>query len=94
MINQKKNVDIDDAELEVSEDIDFVKKEKMEFAKFNVEPDTKEGATDWIEHNKKYSNIWPNITKKRSEDVPKDQEKWRNVEGKFKYFSEKPGKGD
>ena len=30
-----------------------------------------------LELNTKYSNMWPNITKKRPEDVPKDQEKWR-----------------
>ena len=38
--------------------------------------------------------MWPNITKKRAEDVPQDQEKWREVTEKLKYFSEKPGKGD
>ena len=48
-----------------------------------------------LEHNTKYSEQWPNITKKREpEDVPKDQEKWRGVKDKLKYFSEKPGKGD
>jgi len=26
--------------------------------------------------------------------VPQDQKKWRGVTGKFKHFSEKPGKGD
>ena len=44
--------------------------------------------------NTKYSEAWPNITKKRENDVPIDQEKWREVKGKLKYFSEKPGKGD
>ena len=34
------------------------------------------------------------IRKKRAEDVHQDQEKWRGVEDKLKYFSEKPGKGD
>ena len=59
-----------------------------------IEPDTNEGTTSWVELNTKYSNIWPNITKKRAEDVPQDQEKWREVSGKLKYLSEKPGKGD
>ena len=59
-----------------------------------IEPDTNEGASDWIKINTKYSDIWPNITKKRESDVPKEQEKWRNVTGKLKYLSEKPGKGD
>jgi len=59
-----------------------------------IQPDTDQGLDDWIERNKKYCDLWPNITKKRSEDVPKDQEKWRDAKNKLKYFSEKPGKGD
>ena len=59
-----------------------------------IEPDTNEGLNQWVEINKKYSEIWPSITKRRAEDVPKDQEKWRNVKDKLKYLSEKPGKGD
>ena len=59
-----------------------------------IKPDTEEGAKDWLELNKKYSNLWPNITKKRIDDIPADQEKWRGIKNKFKYFSEKPGKGD
>ena len=59
-----------------------------------IKPDTEEGANNWVEHNKKFSMMWPNITKKRAEDVPKDQEKWREVTEKLKYFSEKSGKGD
>jgi len=59
-----------------------------------IEPDTNEGANNWIDHNTKYSELWPRITKKREEDVPADQEKWRGVENKFQHFSEKPGKGD
>ena len=59
-----------------------------------IEPDSNDGADKWVDLNKKYSEIWPNITKKRADDVPVDQEKWRNVENKLKYFSEKPGKGD
>jgi len=59
-----------------------------------IEPDTKENAKKWIETNKVYSEIWPNITKKRKDDVPADQNKWRNVNDKLKYFSKNPGKGD
>ena len=59
-----------------------------------IKADTEEGANDWVQHNEKYSNLWPNITKKRPDDVPLDQDKWRNVSDKFKYFSEKAGKGD
>ena len=59
-----------------------------------IKPDTEEGSEDWLELNKKYSDLWPNITKKRAADVPEDQNKWRNVMNKLKHFSEKPGKGD
>ena len=34
------------------------------------------------------------LQKKRTDDVPKDQEMWRTVKDKLKHFSEKPGKGD
>ncbi len=56
--------------------------------------DTDDNVSSWVELNTKYSNLWPNITKRRPEDVPKDQEKWRGVPDKLKYLSEKPGKGD
>ncbi len=59
-----------------------------------IKPDTVDGADEWIKLNTKYSNQWPNITRKRSDDVPKDQEKWRDVKGKLEYLKEKPGKGD
>tara|TARA_B110000438_G_C15481847_1_gene507625 strand:+ start:253 stop:501 length:249 start_codon:yes stop_codon:yes gene_type:complete len=59
-----------------------------------IQPDTDEGTDDWVKINNKYSDLWPNITKKRADDVPQDQEKWRDVKGKLKYLSEKPGKGD
>ena len=54
-----------------------------------IEPDINEGASDWVEHNLKYSNKWPNITTKGK--VPEDEAQWRNVSDKFKYFSDKPG---
>ena len=59
-----------------------------------IEPDTNDNTSQWVEHNKKYSENWPNITKKREDDVPKDEKKWRDVKDKLKYFSEQPGKGD
>jgi len=59
-----------------------------------IEADTNDNMEKWVTLNKKYSEVWPNITKSRADDVPKDQEKWRNVENKKKYFSEKSGKGD
>ena len=59
-----------------------------------IEPDTNDNASKWVELNTKYSTTWPNITKRRAEDVPQDHEKWNGVENKLEYFSEKPGKGD
>ena len=59
-----------------------------------IKADTEDEANKWVEHNTKYSNVWPNISKLRPEDVPKDQKSWRGVENKIKYFSEKPGKGN
>ena len=44
----------------------------------------------WVLINKKYSAIWPNITKKK--DPMKDHEKFKKIKNKFKdHFSEKPG---
>ena len=49
----------------------------------------------WLDLNTKYSNIWPNITEARPEDVPVDAKEWSEVSNKFeKHFSDKPGKGD
>ena len=55
-----------------------------------IKPDDADGASDWIAHNTKYSEQWPNIKTKGT--VPEDEQKWRGVEDKFKHFSEKPGK--
>ena len=59
-----------------------------------IKADTENNDSNMIELNKKYSEIWPNITKQRKDDVPKDQSEWRDVKDKIKHFSEKPGKGD
>ena len=56
-------------------------------------PDTDEGAEEWVEFNRKYSEQWPNITIRR--DPLPDAEERNGEEGKFaKYFSENPGEGD
>jgi ferredoxin len=45
----------------------------------------------WLLLNKKFSAIWPNITKKKEAMI--DNEKFKDVKDKHsKYFSEKPGK--
>ena len=59
-----------------------------------IVPDTDENVKDmdkWLEINKKYSEIWPNISKKQ--EPMKDHEKFREIKDKYdKHFSEKPGK--
>ena len=41
----------------------------------------------WLEVNKKYSEIWPNITEKK--DPLTDHEKFKNEQNKYeKYFKE------
>ena len=51
----------------------------------------KEDKNKWLEVNKKYSNLWPNINKKK--EPPQDSEKYKAEKNKYeKYFSEKPGK--
>ena len=45
----------------------------------------------WLLLNKKYSAIWPNITKKK--DPLPEHEEFRDQKNKHdKFFSEKPGK--
>ena len=48
----------------------------------------------WIDFNQKWSDIWPNITQKRPEDVPKDHAKWQYRPDKLNLLDENPGKGD
>jgi ferredoxin len=58
-----------------------------------IHPDTDDGAESWVAMNLKYSEAWPNITRKG--ESPADEADWRDVANKFeKHFSESPGKGD
>ena len=52
-----------------------------------IKVDTEEGSEKWLEVNIKYSEVWPNINKKK--EHPKDWEEFKNAENKFeKYFKE------
>ena len=52
-----------------------------------IKPDTEEGSEKWLELNKKYSEIWPNISEKKEPTT--DDEKLKNEECKLeKYFKE------
>jgi len=56
-------------------------------------PDTEPEAERWLEMNRKYSEEWPNITRKI--DSMPDADDFQQVQGKMdKYFSPAPGKGD
>jgi ferredoxin len=56
-----------------------------------IVPDTDGKVSEWVDFNRKYSEAWPNITRKG--EPPVDAEEWREVTEKMKYFSENPGKG-
>ena len=52
-------------------------------------PDTDPNATKWVEMNRKYAEIWPNIIERK--DPPTDADAWKGQADKFeKHFSEKP----
>lgn len=64
-----------------------------------IVPDTqlKNETVDWVELNKKYSQIWPVITQQR--DPMSDADVWNPEKGytggsKLEHLSEAPGKGD
>ena len=55
-----------------------------------IKADTEEGTEKWLDINKKYSEIWPNITRKG--ETPSDATEWADVKNKYEnHFSEKPG---
>ena len=56
-----------------------------------IRPDTEPDLEKWLEVNRKYAELWPNITEMGT--PPADAEKWEGVEGKVQYLSEKPGEG-
>ena len=58
-----------------------------------ITPDTDDSAKDWAEINKKFSETWPNISKKTQSYPKEEQDKMSKIENKKELFSEKPGKG-
>ena len=51
-----------------------------------IVPDSIEGSNEWLELNKKYSEIWPNISQKKESPYG---EELKDEENKFeKYFEE------
>jgi ferredoxin len=57
-----------------------------------IVPDTDEGLEEWLEINRKYSEEWPNITRKGT--PPEDADEWKDKPDKKPLLSEKPGQGD
>ncbi len=56
-----------------------------------IYPDTVVEAEAWLEINRKYAAIWPNIIKKG--EVPADADSWKGVADKYnKFFSANAGK--
>ena len=59
-----------------------------------IKADSDESIEDkekWLLLNKKFSAIWPNISKKK--DPMEDHEKFREIKNKYQeHFSEKPAK--
>jgi len=56
-------------------------------------PDTEPEAEKWLELNRRYSQIWPNITRKK--EPPPDADAWKGVPDKFqRFFTDEPGEGD
>jgi ferredoxin len=54
-------------------------------------PDTDSGADKWVEVNREYAEVWPNITRKG--EAPADADSWKGVEKKFEQqFSPNPAK--
>lgn len=56
-------------------------------------PDTQDGAEDWVEFNRGYSEKWPNITVKK--DALPEADAFKDAKNKYPdMFSEAPGEGD
>ena len=58
-----------------------------------IKPDTEPSLDRWLDINRQYSEVWPNITTKKP--APPDADAFVSEPGKFdKYFSPNPGEGD
>lgn len=57
-----------------------------------IKADTETGHERWLELNREYAQLWPNITQKGV--PPEDAKEFDGVEGKFeKFFDSGPGEG-
>lgn len=53
-----------------------------------IKPESAELAK-WIDINRKYSEMWPNIAESKA--APADADEWKGKKGKEKLLSERPG---
>lgn len=57
-----------------------------------IKPEAEE-VIDWVEINREYASLWPNITVKKP--APADAVHFKDVQNKYKdYFSPKAGDGN
>lgn len=56
-----------------------------------IKADTEPGLEQWLTLNAEYAKKWPNITQKGP--PPPDAKEFDQVQGKFQFFSDKPGTG-
>ncbi|GGB32670.1 ferredoxin family protein [Tistrella bauzanensis] len=58
-----------------------------------IKPDSEDDLETWAELNRKYAELWPNISRKG--EAPADADEFNGVPDKLaKYFSDKPGSAD
>lgn len=58
-----------------------------------IKADNDPAAPAWLELNRDFSALWPNLTRKKP--APADADAWKSVRNKYPaHFSEKPGDGD
>ncbi|RVT97137.1 ferredoxin family protein [Rhodovarius crocodyli] len=53
-------------------------------------PDSDDKAAGWLELNREYAGVWPNITRKG--EPPEDREEWKDKPGKREMLDPAPGK--
>ena len=59
-----------------------------------IQADTDAGADRWVNFNKMYSEIWPNITSKKDPLPDHKVNEALSEEESMKIFSKEPGEGD
>ncbi len=53
-----------------------------------IVPDSDERAGAWADHNRRYAQSWPNLS--RRETPPADADAWKDVPNKSAHFSPAP----